>query len=134
VSVVQVEKIDSKRLDTYAIGISGLCLLHCVLTSFIIPFFPMFASQFVQDEAVHVLLFVLALPLSVIALYFGKSKHQRSRYLMVGLVGLGFMFAGLFEIGGHIGETILTTIGVLTLASAHLGNYSANKKDKTAHA
>jgi len=125
-----VDKAKLKLLDSSAISLSGLCLLHCVLTTLIIPVFPMIASSFIADEMVHLWLFLLACPLSVFALSIGWRLHGKIRFFLMGMLGLSLMGGALIHGISEAWETTLTTSGVIVLALSHFGNYGLNRRSK----
>ncbi len=90
----------------------------------------MIATSFIVDEWVHLVLFLLACPLSVFTLSIGAKLHGKKRFFGLGITGLGFMALGLVHGLPHALETVLTTLGVIILALAHLGNYQTNRHSK----
>ena len=55
-------------LDRVAIGLSGLCAIHCVATPAAVILFPVLSACLGSDERFHALLLVLVVPSSVVAL------------------------------------------------------------------
>ncbi|MFN3521956.1 MAG: MerC domain-containing protein [Phenylobacterium sp.] len=109
---------DSLRLlDRSAIGLSGLCLIHCLALPAAAVALPMLGSL-ASAEWVHVAFVALAAPLSAFAL--GRSGAWRSP-LLAGLAafGLGLLAAGAFVAPTHGLETAMTVVGGLCLALCH---------------
>lgn len=103
-------------LDRYAIGLSGLCLAHCLATS---VFFALFsAAGGLLHPALHEGGLVLAILLGVVALGRGIVTHGYMMPAVVGAFGLGMM-AGALSLPHDGSETLWTLIGVAVLALGH---------------
>ncbi|ACT57806.1 MerC domain-containing protein [Hirschia baltica] len=107
------------RLDAVAIGLSGVCVIHCLALPVLVAFMPVF-SQFSEAEWVHKFLVLLALPISGFAIF--RSSSQPSKALFITLVSVGglLLFSGAFIEAFHQIEVVLTLLGALTLSLAHL--------------
>ncbi|SMQ93735.1 MerC domain-containing protein [Xanthomonas fragariae] len=109
-------------LDSSAIALSGLCLLHCLALPLLAAALPLFGA-WSQAEWVHVVFATAAVPLSGYALW---STHRRRALpapvwvlAIFGLVGLVIGAGGWA--GGAL-ETPITVAGSVLLASTHLVN------------
>jgi hypothetical protein len=115
-------------LDRFSIGLSALCLLHCLDIPLLISMTPVVATFAFADESFHIALVALVVPTSAVALGLGCRKHQGWDVVTIGLIGLALLGTAAFSEGlglGEIGETVLTVIGALVVASAHVLNYRA---------
>jgi len=115
-------------LDRFSIGLSALCLLHCLAIPLVITISPVMATFAFADESFHIALIALVIPTSAIALSLGCKKHKGWRILALGLGGLATLTIAAFAEGlgfGETGETLLTVLGALIVATAHLSNYRA---------
>jgi hypothetical protein len=110
----------SPALDRMAITLSGLCVLHCVLSVIVIAAMAGTAT-FLTDPAIHKIGLIGAILLAVAALGQGYATHRSAFPVVIGGVGLVCMIAGLFVPHGwpEIGATVT---GVTVLAIAHLLN------------
>lgn len=109
------EQVDS-RFDRLAIGLSSLCLAHC-LASTVLLALASAAGSFLHP-AIHETGLVLALLFGLVALGRGIWKHGYMLPSAVGAFGLGMM-AGALTLP-HGGQEILwTVIGVAVLALGH---------------
>lgn len=110
-------------LDVSAIGLSGLCLLHCIALPVLAAWLPVLA---VGSEAagVHLLLVVLAAPLAAAGLWRSHRLRPLPRALW-GLAGAGLaaLLAGALGWPAERWETALTVAGSMSLAGAHLWNW-----------
>lgn len=110
-------------LDRGAIGLSGLCLVHCLALPAIVALLPAARAMVPRESWVHPVILAAALPLAGVALWRGWRRHRDRRPALLGALGLTLMITGLASSESGIMETILTVIGGLTLASAHALNW-----------
>ena len=106
-------------LDRIAIGLSGLCVVHCLATSVLLALMSAAGGIFVHP-AVHEVGLVLAIILGALALGRGAMKHGYLMPAAMGAFGLGIM-AGAMNLphDGSGGEAMWTIIGVGLLAFGH---------------
>jgi len=115
-----------RNLDRFAIALSGVCLVHCLLLPFAIALMPLLAIGIGSDEHLHELMLWVVLPVSLVGLSLGWHRHRRSDVLALGLAAMVVLaFAGTW---GHanlsqLAEVALTVPGSLALAVAHLLNF-----------
>lgn len=105
-------------LDRLAMGLSGLCAVHCVATTVLVAMMSV-AGGALLDPHIHEVGLVLAIALGALALGRGALRHGRWLPVALGAFGLGVM-AGAMALpheGG--GEAIWTIAGVALLALAH---------------
>ncbi len=119
----------STSLDKFAILLSGVCLVHCLIAPVLVTLLPIFSmTAFVEDLLFHKLLLWLVLPTSVIALFLGCRKHKQWLIVGTGILGMAILITvALFghEWFGHTGEKIATSVGGLVLALSHYFNFRA---------
>ena len=109
--------IRSQRLDRLAIGLSGLCMAHC-LASFVIVAMVASAGAFLLHPAIHETGLAIAVGLGALALGRGVVAHRRPLPALVGVLGLGVM-AGALAMPHGGGEALCTIIGVALVALGH---------------
>ena len=125
-----------ERLDTIAVVLSAICMLHCLALPVVLTVFPILNTAVLSENVFHLLMIVLILPVSTIALTIGCRRHRDSLTLFLGAVGLGILTITAFfghHLFGLTGERIVTSIGGLVLAAAHLQNYRRCRQDKCTH-
>ena len=88
-------------LDRWAIGLSGLCLVHCLASA-----------------VLHEVGLLLAIGLGILALGRGVVQHGFMMPAAVGGLGLGVM-AGALGMPHNGSEVLYTIIGVAILALGH---------------
>jgi hypothetical protein len=113
----------AKALDLSAVGLSGLCLVHCLALPALALLLPVFGA-WAHAEWVHVVFVLIAAPIAVLAFVDLSARRPHSwMMLWAAMGGLALMVAGALEIGGPASERPLTVLGGLILASAHVANW-----------
>ena len=105
-------------LDKMAIGLSGLCLAHCLATAVVLTFVASAGSVFLHP-AFHEIGLVLAMGLAALALSRGVIVHGYALPAWVGSLGLGVMAGALTLPHEGGGEAIYSILGVLIVALGH---------------
>lgn len=117
---------ESGHADSWAIGLSGLCLVHCLALPVVAMAAPAALGLEQFHWEFHVAFLVVAVALTIFAFWptqlHGRALRRSKRAMALAALGLGFMLSAL--IGPlHAHERLLTTIGVLLLAAAHVLNW-----------
>jgi len=119
-------KVMQEFSDKTAISLSVICLIHClVFPSFLVILSGYFTLSY-ENEFVHYLLLLIAIPVSIYALITGAKNHSNFTYLVTGLVGIiSLIFAVTMgvELWDESGEIVFTTIGASLVAFSHYKNY-----------
>jgi hypothetical protein len=102
--------------DRIAIGLSGLCLVHCVATTVLLTVLSS-AGAFLHP-AIHEIGLALAIVFGIIALGKGVLSHGYMAPALVGAFGIGIMAGALTLPHGGF-EIIWTLIGVSLVALGH---------------
>jgi hypothetical protein len=105
------------RLDRWAIGLSGLCLAHCLATSVAVALLSA-AGGLLVSHLVHEIGLIIAIVFGALALGRGVYQHGYAMPVWVGSLGLGVM-AGALALPHASGEVIFTILGVLLLSLGH---------------
>ena len=143
-------QIKQQFSDKLSICLSICCILHCITLPLVIIILPSVASFWISNENVHVILVILAIPISLFAMGKSLRKHHNYRCIALAILGLFLLVVAIFmhDIGlngehgqnvygreeknnhahdehGGLGETletIFTIIGGLILLSSHFLN------------
>ena len=107
----------SNRIDRWAIGLSGLCLVHCVATTVLLATLSAFGGL-LGSHWIHEVGLTLAMLLGAFALGRGVREHGFMLPSAVGGLGLGVMFGSL-QLPHDGTEAAATIVGVLILALGH---------------
>jgi len=105
------------RLDRLAIGLSGLCVVHCVATTVLFALLSA-AGGMLGADWIHETGLTIAMLLGAFALYRGINEHGFMMPSAVGGLGLGVM-AGALTLPHDGTEAAATVVGVLILALGH---------------
>ena len=117
--------------DKLAMTLSSACVIHCFFSpAFILLTSGMFSFSF-DNESVHYLILLIALPVSLYALISGFMNHKTAYLLTVGVFGLFVLLLAVAlgeSIMGELGEKTFTLIGSFLVVYAHFKNHQACKE------
>ena len=114
-----------KVLDATAVGLSGLCMIHCLALPLAAAALPL-AGELAHAEWVHWAVLAAAAPVAIFAL---GPAYRRSRFIpLLGLSGVALLLLGALDLPGMPPEALITTLGGLTLASAHILNWKTSHR------
>ncbi|SHG76798.1 MerC domain-containing protein [Ferrimonas marina] len=127
---------NQKRLDYLSIGMSLICMVHCLA----VPVFLLLGATvpaFFADEAhFHELMLFFVIPVSSLAFFLGCRKHRDPKVVGLGLSGLATLLLAAFwahDALGHDAETVITLVGTALLVLAHYRNYSLCRRCNCQH-
>ena len=115
--------IHTSRLDRIAMGVSGLCLVHCLGTAILLGLMSA-AGGVLGAPIIHEVGLTLAMALGAVALGRGVLEHGFMMPSAVGGLGLGVM-AGALTMPHDGTEAAYTVAGVMILALGHRLNAMA---------
>lgn len=115
--------IPTNRLDRIAMGLSGLCVVHCVATAVFLALVSA-AGGILGAPIIHEVGLSLAMMMGAFALGRGILEHGFMMPSAIGALGLGVM-AGALSLPHDGSEALYTVIGVLILALGHRLNWMA---------
>lgn len=101
-------------------------MLHCLALPFLLTLAPITQGTFLDEQTFHVLMLFVILPISLIALTIGCRQHKDKLTIALGAIGLTVLALTAFfghDWFGVTGERIVTSMGGLILAGAHIQNY-----------
>ena len=125
-----------RYMDSAAVILSGVCVLHCLALPIALTILPIVNVTLLDESTFHLIMMAVILPISVIALSIGCRQHKDKLTLVLGSAGLMLLtITALFghDLFGLAGERIVTSIGGLILAAAHIQNYRCCRNDDCAH-
>ena len=109
--------IRNESIDRLAIGLSGLCVVHCIASAVFVAVLAS-AGGLLLDPIVHEVGMMLALVLGVFGLGSGIRRHGFMLPAAIGSLGLGMMGGALTLDHGGL-TTVYSVAGVLILALGH---------------
>lgn len=121
-------------VDRFAISLSILCLVHCLLLPVLFVMLPSLGTSLLGSESMHTWLVYAVIPSSLFALGMGCRKHRRGSFILLGMIGLGFLLLGIAieEVSlSEIWEKLFTVFGALLIAFAHFRNYQLCRASKS---
>ena len=112
-----------RRFDASALGLSGLCLVHCLLLPVIAAFVPSLVV-ISHAEWVHTAFLLVALPTTGLALWSVNRPH-RPPVVLLALASLGLICLLVGAVGWPLEgwEEQITVLGSLLLVTAHIWNW-----------
>ena len=117
--------------DKFAMTLSVICVIHC----FFVPSFLILGAGYlsfaIDNEFIHKLIVLLAIPISIFALSIGYKNHKTSSFIPMAFFGLLMLILAVVlgeSVLGEAGEQILTLLGSISLAYAHYKNYETCKE------
>ena len=116
--------------DKVAVTLSTACVLHCFFAPSFIILTSGFLSISIDNELVHYLILLLAVPISSFALYLGWKNHKNTSFLPFGIIGLLALVAAVLmgeAMLGEAGERAITLLGSLLVAYSHYRNHQECK-------
>lgn len=115
--------LHQKIVDGSAIGLSMICIAHCLAVPLAIVIFPIMGLTVLAHEFVHVWLFLGAAALSAFAFTSGYRRHRGWGMIAAGVLGLMLMLVGALHGLVEPYEEVVTLIGVCLVSAAHLNNW-----------
>ena len=112
-------------LDRLAIGLSGLCLVHCLATAVFLAVVSSIGGL-LGAPIIHEVGLTLAIVLAGVALGRGALEHGYMLPVAVGALGLGIM-AGALQLPHDGSEALYTMVGVGIVALGHRLNFMASE-------
>ncbi|WP_432767973.1 MAG: MerC family mercury resistance protein [Sphingopyxis sp.] len=119
-----------RAADLLGITLSLTCLVHCLALPLAILLAPALSRWIALPEGVHALILLLALPAAAVAMAGGWRRHRRVAPGAWAAAGLALLALGLAAHEGWLAvddaeaaDRLLTSLGALALASAHLANW-----------
>ena len=89
-------------LDCCSIGLSGVCLVHCLLTPVVVILYPV-VSIWRYEHGFHLVMFIVLLSVGGLAFWTGFRRHHRPKVLGLALVGFVLLGWGAFQTH-HLGH------------------------------
>jgi hypothetical protein len=114
------------RLDALSVGLSFVCLLHCVLLPAMIAALPFFGIELLRNPYVELLLLLLALPVGGMAILKSyRLFHKKDALLWLFAAGAVAMISG--NVLSDAMEPVLKISGAALIVAAHVGNWKLSK-------
>ena len=115
-----------EKIDKFAISLSFLCALHCVVLPSLWVLIPSLVTLGFDSELIHWWMLAIVIPVSSTALTSGARKHGNYMLLFMGFIGLVVLASAVIlgeDFLGESGEKLVTVFGSAIVAIAHFRNY-----------
>ena len=130
-------KIKAATADASGVGLSVLCVAHCLAAPAAAAAGPALApvmGEAFWGEGAHIALFLVAAPLSVLGFVWGSRVVKAGFWTIAAAVfGLFLMLFAAAHVAPDVLHTPMPLAGVAILAGAHLANWRARLKAGHVH-
>tara|TARA_B100001059_G_C17757743_1_gene540955 strand:- start:709 stop:1110 length:402 start_codon:yes stop_codon:yes gene_type:complete len=112
--------------DKFAMSLSMICLIHCLFAPSFIILTSTFLSFSYDNEFMHKMILLLAVPISIFALTMGYKNHKTISFLLIGILGLLILILAVLlgeRMLGEYGEKGLTLLGTIFVTYSHYKNH-----------
>lgn len=112
--------------DKFAMSLSMICLIHCLFAPSFIILTSAFLSFSYDNEFMHKMILLLAVPISIFALIMGYKNHKTISFLLIGILGLLILILAVLlgeRMLGEYGEKGLTLLGTIFVTYSHYKNH-----------
>ena len=93
---MDIEQVKKQFSDKLSISLSLCCILHCIALPVIILMIPSFASLWINNEKVHVILVLFAVPISLFAMAKSLRVHHNYKCISLAVIGLSLLVVAIF--------------------------------------
>ena len=93
---MNIAKVKKQFSDKLSICLSLCCILHCIALPVIILMIPSFASLWINNEKVHVILVLFAVPISLFAMARSLRIHHHYKCIILAIIGLSLLVVAIF--------------------------------------
>ena len=118
-NIAQVKKQFSDKLS---ICLSLCCIIHCIALPVIILMIPSFASLWINNEKVHIILVLFAVPISLFAMAKSLRVHHNYKCISLAVVGLSLLVGAIFMHDINFGSE-----------SSHIGHEEVAHHEEAGH-
>ena len=119
---MDISLVKKQFSDKLSICLSLCCILHCIALPAIILMIPSFASLWINNEKVHVLLVLFAVPISLFAMAKSLRVHHNYKCISLAVIGLSLLAGAIFMHDINFGSE-----------SSHIGNGEATHHEEAGH-
>ena len=93
---MNVSQVKKQFSDKLSICLSLCCILHCIALPVVILMIPSFASLWINNEKVHVILVLFAVPISLFAMAKSLRVHHNYKCISLAVIGLSLLVGAIF--------------------------------------
>tara|TARA_B100000212_G_C27095820_1_gene414249 strand:- start:52 stop:561 length:510 start_codon:yes stop_codon:yes gene_type:complete len=119
---MNIAQVKQQFSDKLSICLSLCCILHCIALPVIILMIPSFASLWINNEKVHVILVLFAVPISLFAMAKSLRVHHNYKCISLALIGLSLLVGAIFMHDINFGSE-----------SSHIGHEEVTHHEESGH-
>lgn len=120
-------KLPKRTWDVFGVGLSALCIVHCILLPVLIIASPALVHEWLPTEdKTHVVLLAFILGIAGFAFISGYRVHgkiQPVAWMAVGILIITYASFFAHDQLGHLWEPVIAIVGSLALIRAHILNH-----------
>jgi hypothetical protein len=116
------ERVKYNFVDFLGIGLSGLCTIHCLASSFFMMSLPILARYYLANPYIHIFLTIFILPIGTVAFILGFRAHRNLKIFALGVasvIAVGGIPASVHLLHAKINEPLYLGIASILLIAAH---------------
>ena len=119
---MDITQVKRQFSDKLSICLSLCCILHCIALPVIILMIPSFASLWINNEKIHVILVLFAVPISLFAMAKSLRIHHNYKCISLAVIGLSLLVSAIFMHDINFGSE-----------SSHIGHEEATHHEESGH-
>ena len=119
---MNIAQVKKQFGDKLSICLSLCCILHCIALPAIILMIPSFASLWINNEKVHVILVLFAVPISLFAMAKSLRVHHNYKCISLAVIGLSLLVGAIFMHDINFGSE-----------SSHIGHGETTQHEEAGH-
>ena len=119
---MDIALIKKQFSDKLSICLSLCCILHCIALPVIILMIPSIASLWINNEKIHVILVLFAVPISLFAMAKSLRIHHNYKCISLAVIGLSLLVSAIFMHDINFGSE-----------SSHIGHEEATHNEEAGH-
>ena len=119
---MNIAQVKQQFSDKLSICLSLCCILHCIALPVIILMIPSFASLWINNEKVHVILVLFAVPISLFAMAKSLRVHHNYKCISLAVIGLSLLVGAIFMHDINFGSE-----------SSHIGHEEVTHHEEAEH-
>ena len=118
---MNIAKVKKQFSDKLSICLSLCCILHCIALPVVILMIPSFASLWINNEKVHVILVLFAVPISLFAMAKSLRVHHNYKCISLAVIGLSLLVGAIFMHDINFGS------------ESHIGHEEVTNHEESGH-
>ena len=87
----QTNERSNGLVDKLAIGMAGICAVHCLLTPVLVVLLPIVATSFFVHKDFHLWMLFGVLPTTLFAVFMGCRKHKDRWVVLFSVIGISLL-------------------------------------------